>query len=66
MFRRLWLPPSVSGDGPPALPILGTEALTTLRRAGNRYLHRAANCPVPTNDVCVSEALAGIRREAAK
>ena len=31
-----------------------------------RYLHRAAGRPVPTDDVCVSETLAGIRREAAK
>ena len=37
-----------------------------LRRAAIRYLHRAAGCPVPTDDVCVSETLAGIRREAAK
>ena len=37
-----------------------------LRRAAVRYLHRAAGCPVPTDDVCVSETLAGIRREAAK
>jgi hypothetical protein len=37
-----------------------------LRRAAIRYLHRTAGCPVPTDDVCVSETLAGIRREAAK
>ena len=37
-----------------------------LRRAAIRYLHRAAGCPVPTDDACVSETLAGIRREAAK
>ncbi len=37
-----------------------------LRRAAIRYLHRAAGCAVPTDDVCVSETLAGIRREAAK
>ena len=37
-----------------------------LRRAAIRYLHRAAGCPVPTGDACVSETLAGIRREAAK
>ena len=66
VFRRLWLPPSASGDGPPALPVLGTEALTTLRRAAIRYLYRAASCPVPTDDVCGSETLAGIRRGAAK
>ena len=37
-----------------------------LRRAAIRYLHRAAGCPVPTDDACVSETLAGIRRDAAK
>jgi site-specific recombinase XerC len=37
-----------------------------LRRAAIRYLHRAAGCPVPTDDVCVSETVAGIRRDAAK
>jgi len=37
-----------------------------LRRAAIRYLHRAAGCPVPTDDVCVSEAVSGIRREAAQ
>jgi len=37
-----------------------------LRRAPIRYLHRAASSPVPTHDVCVSETLAGIRRDAAK
>ena len=37
-----------------------------LRRAAIRYLHRAAGCPEPTDDVYVSETLAGIRREAAK
>ena len=37
-----------------------------LRRAAIRYLHRSAGCPVPTDDVFVSENLAGIRREAAK
>jgi site-specific recombinase XerC len=36
-----------------------------LRRAAIRYLHRAAGCPVPTDDVCVSETLAGIQRDAA-
>ena len=29
-----------------------------LRRAAIRYLHRAAGCPVPTDDVCVSETMA--------
>ena len=37
-----------------------------LRRAAIRYLHRAAGCPVPTDDVCVSETLAGIQRDAAR
>ena len=37
-----------------------------LRRAAIRYLHRAAGCPVPTGDVCVSETLAGIQRDAAQ
>ena len=33
---------------------------------GDPQSHHAAGCPVPTNDVSVSETLAGIRREAAK
>ena len=37
-----------------------------LRRAAIRYLHRAAGCPVPTDDVCVSETIAGITRDAAR
>jgi site-specific recombinase XerD len=37
-----------------------------LRRAAIRYLHRAAGCPVPTDDVCVSKTLAGIQRDAAR
>ncbi len=37
-----------------------------LRRAAIRYLHRAAGCPVPTDDVCVSETMAGITRDAAR
>ena len=37
-----------------------------LRRAAIRYMHRAAGCPVPTDDACVSETLAGIRRDAAR
>lgn len=36
-----------------------------LRRAAIRYLHRAAGCAVPTDDACVSETVAGIRRDAA-
>ena len=41
VFRRLWLPPSASGDGTPALPVLGTEALTT-RSIGRIVQARAA------------------------
>jgi integrase len=37
-----------------------------LRRAAIRYLHRAAGCAVPTDDVAVSETLSGIRRQAAR
>lgn len=37
-----------------------------LRRAAIRYLHRAAGCAVPTDDVCVSETMAGITRDAAR
>ena len=37
-----------------------------LRRAAIRYLHRAAGCPVPTDDVGVSETMAGISRDAAR
>lgn len=37
-----------------------------LRRAAIRYLHRAAGCPVPTDDVCVSETMGGITRDAAR
>lgn len=33
---------------------------------GIRYLHRAAGCAVPTDDVAVSETLAGIHRQAAR
>ena len=36
-----------------------------LRRAAIRHLHRIAGCAVPTDDACVAEALAGIRRHAA-
>lgn len=42
-----------------------TPQTLKLRRAAIRYLHRAANQPVPTDDVCVSDTLAGIQREAA-
>ena len=40
-------------------------ATLDLRRAAIRYLHRAAGCAVPTDDACVAETVAGIRREAA-
>jgi integrase len=43
-----------------------TPETLKLRRAAIRYLHRAAGCPVPTDDVAVSETLAGIRRQAAR
>ena len=47
--------------------IRGLKANTLdLRRAGIRYLHRSAGCSVPTDDVCVSETIAGIRRQAAQ
>ena len=41
VFRRLWLPPSAGEDGTPALPVLGTEALTT-RSIGRIVQARAA------------------------
>lgn len=37
-----------------------------LRRAAIRYLHRSAGCAVPTDDTCVAETIAGIRRAAAR
>ena len=43
-----------------------TPETLKLRRAAIRYLHRAASCPVPTDDVAVSETLAGISRQAAR
>ncbi len=66
--------------GLPALPATGADvaaflaaergrglspATLDLRRAGIRHLHRLAGRPVPTDDACVAEALAGIRREVA-
>jgi integrase len=66
------LPPlPASGQDVAAFPAgergrkLSPETLK-LRRAAIRYLHRAAGCPVPTDDVCVSETMAGICREAAR
>ena len=64
----------------PALPASGADVATflaaerrrglapstiDLRRAAIRYLHRAAGCAVPTDDACVAETVAGIRRDAA-
>jgi integrase len=43
-----------------------TPETLKLRRAAIRYLHRAAGCAVPTDDVAVSETLSGIRRQAAR
>ena len=43
-----------------------TPETLKLRRAAIRYLHRAAGAPVPTDDACVSETLAGIQRTAAR
>jgi site-specific recombinase XerC len=43
-----------------------TPETLKLRRAAIRYLHRAAGCAVPTDDVAVSETLAGISRQAAR
>lgn len=66
--------------GLPPLPACGQDVATflaaerrrgmtpntiDLRRAAIRYLHRAAGCAVPTDDACVSETVAGIRRHAA-
>ena len=45
---------------------LSPETLNCVGRRFARYLHRAAGCPVPTDDVRVSETLAGIHREAAR
>ena len=67
--------------GLPALPARGADVAAFLggergrhltpntiglRRAAIRYLHRAAGCPVPTDDACVSETMAGIHRDAAR
>lgn len=43
-----------------------TPETLKLRRAAIRYLHRAAGAPVPTDDVAVSETMAGISRQAAR
>jgi len=59
--------------GPDVAAFLASERLRgltpetlKLRRAAVRYLHRAAGVPVPTDDACVSETLAGIQRTAAR
>ncbi len=76
---RAWCDWCAKRDLPP-LPACGPDVATflaaerrrgmtpntiDLRRAAIRYLHRAAGCPVPTDDACVSETVAGIRRDAA-
>src|SRR5262249_39512562 len=43
-----------------------TPETLKLRRAAIRYLHRAAGCAVPTDDVAVSETMAGSSRQAAR
>jgi integrase len=65
--------PSLPASGADVAAFLASErgrGLTPetlkLRRAAIRYLHRAAGCAVPTDDVAVSETLAGIRRQAAR
>lgn len=70
--RKRDLPP-LPGSGADVAAFLASErgrGLTPvtlkLRRAAIRYLHRAAGCPVPTDDVAVSETLAGIRHHAAR
>ena len=59
------------GSGPDVAAFLASERgrgiapkTLILRRAGIRYLHRVAGCPVPTDDACVAETLAGIQRTA--
>lgn len=65
--------PALPATGPHVAAFLAAERhrglapnTIDLRRAAIRYLHRAAGCPVPTDDVCVSETVAGIRRDAAR
>jgi len=48
------------------LAAANTPKTLILRRAAIRYLHRVAGCPVPTDDSCVAETLAGIQRTAAR
>lgn len=61
------------GSGPDVAAFLASERsrgiapkTLILRRAAIRYLHRVAGCPVPTDDACVAETLAGIQRTAAR
>jgi site-specific recombinase XerC len=76
---RAWCDWCARRDRPP-LPACGPDVATflaaerrrgmtpntiDLRRAAIRHLHRAAGCPVPTDDACVAETVAGIRRDAA-
>jgi len=70
--QRRNLPP-LPGAGADVAAFLASErgrGLTPetlkLRRAAIRYLHRAAGCAVPTDDVAVSETMAGISRQAAR
>ena len=65
--------PALPATGPDIAAFLAAERhrglapnTIDLRRAAIRYLHRAAGCPVPTDDACVSETVAGIRRDAAR
>ena len=65
--------PALPASGPDVAAFLAGErgrgmSPTTLevRRAAIRYLHRVAGRPVPTDDACVAEVLAGINRDAAR
>lgn len=65
--------PALPAAGPDVAAFLAAErhrGLTPnsidLRRAAIRYLHHAAGCAVPTDDACVAETVAGIRRDAAR
>lgn len=66
------LPPLPASGGDVAAFLAGergrklTPNTIGLRRAAIRYLHRLAGCPVPTDDACVSETVAGIHRDAAR
>jgi site-specific recombinase XerC len=64
--------PPLPASGPDVAAFLAAERrrgmtpnTIDLRRAAIRYLHRAAGCAVPTDDACVAETVAGIRRDAA-